>query len=247
MCSTATNTLYYFTWRSVLYEQTKMQLIMYLGVQLESISLRTRLSQEPIRDLMSALNTFRLGHPVALKEYQRLLGRIATAASVCHLGLLYMRPLQIWLKTQVPRKVWKMGRARVVVTHRCLNALKSWRNPDLYQHGTQMGMVMRRKVVTVCRRWAGELIATVYRLRSTGQSEKPWHINRLELRAVFLALLSFITQVQGHQVLIRTDNMLVVTYINQQGGVHSGALYRQAASLLLWANYHLLSIRARSG
>ncbi len=33
-------------------------------------------------------------------------------------------------------------------------------------------------------------------------------------------------------------------YINRQGGVHSGALYRQAACLLLWADHHLLSIRA---
>ncbi len=54
--------------------------------------MRTRLSQEPIRDLMSALNTFRLGRPVALKEYQRLLGRIATAASVSPRSAVYAPP-----------------------------------------------------------------------------------------------------------------------------------------------------------
>ncbi len=35
-------------------------------VQLDSILMRAHLSQERIRYLMSALNTFRLGHPMAL-------------------------------------------------------------------------------------------------------------------------------------------------------------------------------------
>ncbi len=115
--------LHYVTWKSrglCVNKQKSVlrpsQSIMYLGVQLDSISMWARLSQERIQDLMSAL--MRLGCPMALKEYQRLLGWMAAAASVCHLSLLYIRPIQIWLKTQVPRKVWKMGHAHVVVPHR---------------------------------------------------------------------------------------------------------------------------------
>lgn len=74
--------------------------------------------------------------------------------------------------------------------------------------------------------------------------ERTWRTNCLELRAIFLALQSFLRQVQGDHVLIRMENMSVVSYINRQGGVHSRALYRQATRLLLWADYHLLSIRA---
>ncbi len=44
-------------------------------------------------------------------------------------------------------------------------------------------------------------------------------INRLELGAVFLALKDFWPQLEQRHVLIRTDNMSVVSYINHQGGV----------------------------
>ncbi|MGL5292737.1 MAG: hypothetical protein ACRC9V_02950, partial [Aeromonas sp.] len=45
-------------------------------------------------------------------------------------------------------------------------------------------------------------------------------------------------------MLIHTDNMSVVSYINCQGVVLSRPLFKQAASLLLWAARHLLFIRA---
>ncbi|XP_016423541.1 uncharacterized protein LOC107752164 [Sinocyclocheilus rhinocerous] len=76
------------------------------------------------------------------------------------------------------------------------------------------------------------------------EPQSRWHINRLELEAVFLALKDFRPQLEQRQVLIRTGNMSVVSYINHQGGVRSRALYKQAANLLLWADRHFLSIRA---
>ncbi len=47
-----------------------------------------------------------------------------------------------------------------------------------------------------------------------------WHINRLELLAVFLALRQFLLQLTDCHVLIRKDNMMVVSYLNRQGGLN---------------------------
>ena len=47
------------------------------------------------------------------------------------------------------------------------------------------------------------------------------HINVLELMAVILALSYWAAVLQGHPVLIATDNTTVVAYINKQGGTHS--------------------------
>lgn len=44
--------------------------------------------------------------------------------------------------------------------------------------------------------------------------------------------------VDSHQI------MPEVSYINRHGGMHSRAFYKQTMSLLLWADHHLLSIRA---
>ncbi len=41
-----------------------------------------------------------------------------------------------------------------------------------------------------------------------------WHINCLELRAVFLALINFLPFLKGCHVIFRTDNMAVVSHIN---------------------------------
>ncbi len=61
-----------------------------------------------------------------------------------------------------------------------------------------------------------------------------WHINCLELRAVFLALMYFLTVLGGHHIIVRTDNMAVVSHINRQGGSRSCTLDRLARRLLLW-------------
>lgn len=45
-----------------------------------------------------------------------------------------------------------------------------------------------------------------------------WHINCLKLLAIYMALSWFLPMLQGYHVLVRTDNMTVVAYINHQGG-----------------------------
>ncbi len=54
------------------------------------------------------------------------------------------------------------------------------------------------------REWTGEFLS--------------WHINCLKLRAVFLALMHFLPALGKHHIIVRTDNMVVVSHINHQGG-----------------------------
>lgn len=55
--------------------------------------------------------------------------------------------------------------------------------------------------------------------------------------------LSPLTQGGGH-VIVRTDNMVVVSHINRQGGSRSRTLDRHACCLVLWAQGRPLSLRA---
>ncbi len=59
------------------------------------------------------------------------------------------------------------------------------------------------------------------------------HINGLEMLAVYKALRSFLPDLSGHHVLIRADNMSVVSYLNHQGGLRSRPLCRLAHQILL--------------
>ena len=71
------------------------------------------------------------------------------------------------------------------------------------------------------------------------------HINCLELKAVVSALQRWAPVLQGHQVMITTDNSTLVSYINKQGGTHSPTLLRLTVELLLWLEAQNIIVRAR--
>ena len=64
-------------------------------------------------------------------------------------------------------------------------------------------------------------------------TDRKLHINCLELKAVFHALQHWAQMLQGHHVMIATDNLTVVSYINKQGGTHSPTLLQLTVELLL--------------
>ncbi len=76
------------------------------------------------------------------------------------------------------------------------------------------------------------------------RAQLQWHINCLELLAVWLALRRFKTLLHERHVLVRTDNTATVAYINHQGRLCSHYMSQLAHHLLLWTQKHLRSLRA---
>ncbi len=76
-----------------------------------------------------------------------------------------------------------------------------------------------------------------------GESCLSWHINCLELRAVFLALMHFLPVLGKHQIIVRTDNMVVVSHLNHQGGSRSRNVtfprFRPHRFALRWSHFTL--------
>lgn len=74
--------------------------------------MRARLGQERIRDVIRS-ESLQSG---AFQDTERVSEALGVATTVCHLGLLFMRPLhvhiQLWLKAQVPSSAWKTDRGR---------------------------------------------------------------------------------------------------------------------------------------
>ncbi len=70
-----------------------------------------------------------------------------------------------------------------------------------------------------------------------------WHINWLELLAVWLALFRFKTLQHEKHLLVRTDNTATAAYINHQGGLRSRRMSQLARHLLFWSQKHLRSLR----
>ncbi len=128
----------------------------------------------------------------------------------------------------------------------CCRPLLLWRDPAFLRSGVRMGAIHRRHMITTDASMTGWGAVFEGRPASGEWTEEflSWHINCLELRAVFLALMYFLPVLGGYHIIVRTDNMAVVSHINRQGGLRSRTLDRLARRLLLWFQDKFLSLRA---
>ncbi len=214
-------------------------------VRLDSVQMQARLAPARIPVFTACLARFKLGHHVSVGTCRRLLGLMAAASPVLPLGLLHMRPFFWWMKELRLHPTVPATRL-VRVSRSCCRHLLMWRDPVFLRSGVRMGAIHRRHMITTDASMTGW--GAVFEGRPASGEWKEeflfWHINCLELRAVFLALKYFLPVLGEHHVIVRTDNMAVVSHINRQGGSRSRTLDRLARHLLLWSQDKFLSLRA---
>ncbi len=199
------------------------QRTVFLGVRLDSVQMQARLAPARIPVFTACLARFKLGHHVSVGTCRRLLGLMAAASPVLPLGLLHMRPFLWWMKELRLHPTVPATRL-IRVSRSCCRHLLMWRDPVFLQSGVRMGAIHRRHMITTDASMTGW--GAVFEGRPASGEWKEeflfWHINCLELRAVFLALKYFLPVLGGHHIIVRTDNMAVVSQgINRQGGSKS--------------------------
>ncbi len=153
--------------------------ISFLGVELDSVSMTTRLTDERAQSVLNCLSSFRGRTVVLLKQFQRLLGHMASTAAVTPLGLLHMRPLQHWLHSRVPRWAWRHGTLWVNITQECRRSFSPWMDLAFLRAGVPLEQVSRHVVVTTDASSTG-LGATCNGQAASGLWMGPrllWHIN----------------------------------------------------------------------
>ncbi len=133
------------------WEKSKLspvQRISFLGVELDTVSMTARLMEERAQAVLNCLSSFRGRNVEPLKQFQRLLGHMASTAAVTPLGLLHMRPLQHWLHSRVPRGALCHGTHRVGITQQCRRSLSPWTDLAFLRVGVPLEQVSRHTVVT---------------------------------------------------------------------------------------------------
>ncbi len=89
------------------------QRISFLGTVFNSTQMRAVVVPECALAMQQLAASFEIGASRPVKTFQKMLGLLAAASPVLQLGLLRMRPLQYWLKPQVPSHAWRHGRLLV--------------------------------------------------------------------------------------------------------------------------------------
>ena len=220
------------------------QTAVYLGIQLDTIAMKARLSDERMDAIISLARKVYSQSSISVEAARRLLGLMASASAVVPLGLLYARSLQRWF-SRLPQRL--VGNPKTMVT------IPSHLRPDLYhwtcrsylETGVQMGAPSDHLTVFTDASgmgWGG--VMDGLHVGGHWHPQEARHINVLELFTVKLVLHHFQSRLQGHHVLIRSDNVATCAYLNKYGGVRSPQLHRVASEILQWSYIHLKSLRA---
>lgn len=138
---------------------------------------------------------------------------MTAAVAVLPLGLLPMRPFQLWFNIRHVHPVHDR-RQWLTVTRTCCDSCSSYKQSP---NGADSSQGCRNDRCLPL--WLGMAVNSLYQFCTSDTNA--YTVNSMELLTVFVALKSFLLYVQGHHVLIKTDNTSTVAYINRQGGVHS--------------------------
>ncbi|KAK1874763.1 DNA gyrase subunit A [Dissostichus eleginoides] len=110
--------------------------------------MKVYLSPRRVDDIFHLLPIFSLGKMVPYIQFLRLLGGLTAASAVVPLGLLSLRPMQMWLNSLHLDAKWHRHR-KVRVSQRCRHSLLSWRDRAYLLMGVPMGAIpSRRETVT---------------------------------------------------------------------------------------------------
>ncbi len=178
-----------------------------MGVVWDSITMQAQLSPARVESILNALKYIKLGQRITVHYLQRVLGLMAAASTVIPLGLLHMRSFQLWLRARGfhPRA---NPRRQIRVTRQGLRTLSMWFRPRFLTLGPTLGPCCRRKMLTTdasLTGWGAVLDGRPAQGIWRGHLLE-WHINCLEMMALFRALKYFLQQLRGYHVLVRVDN-----------------------------------------
>ena len=73
------------------------QRIAFIGIQLDSQGRKATPAPQRVNDILSRVEQFRRGQVRTFSSFQVLLGTLTAAAAIVPLGLLSLRPLQMWI------------------------------------------------------------------------------------------------------------------------------------------------------
>ncbi len=198
-----------------------LQRTTYLGVVWDSTAMQARLSPARIELILMAVARVREGRSLTVKQFQKLLGLMAAASNGIPFGLLFMRPLQWWLRTKgfSPRG----NPLRMIkVTWQCFRALDIWRKPWFLSQGPCWGLLVITYANDGCLpHRLGAVMSGCPARGLWSRRHLTWHIYCLKMLVVFLALKHFLPAPKRPPCVGCTDNTVVVSYINHQGGLLS--------------------------
>ncbi len=209
----------------------------YVGMNFLTDHGIVRLPEERIAGVLTVV--FQVLDTVSLsaRRLLSLLGMLSAAADLLPLGRLHLRPLQVYLLFLWRPHVMPLEQM-IPLSGLFKRHLRWWAQEHRYLEGVPMLVPPPSLFLTTDASqsgWGASLDPMGRLYQGTWSPEEmQFHINLLEMRAIYLALVQAAHLVSRRGVMVSTDNTTVVAYLRKQGGTHSVSLCLQTREILLW-------------
>ena len=178
-------------------------------------------------------------------QVSQLMGSLNWASGLIPLGRLYLRPLQRHFHSLgLTDRFTPPRRSDPLVL---ANLLRRWQDLRFLTSGIPIRTFQADFTIFTdasTQGW-GDHMGDSQISGTWTRTDRKRHINCLELKVVVSARKHWAPMLQGHQVMIATDNSTVVSYINKQGGTRSSTLLHLTVDLLLWLEAQNIIVLAR--
>ena len=221
----------------------------FLGFVLDSQSMTLRPKKERIEKTMKQIQTLKVKPQITVRELAQVIGLLVSLFPGIKYGPLFYRQMEL-----VKIKCLKENRGdyekRVTLSIGAHDEIEWWEKnlPFAYNHILEPEPHMVIETDASSLGW-GAVCQKMSRKANGKWStrEKRYHINVLELLAIFFALKTLGSVMHGKHIRIMTDSTTAVAYVTAMGGTHSiecnkvsTAIWKWALSKNIWLScYHL--------
>ena len=199
--------------------------ITYLGFVLNSASMKIRLTDERAERIIEVCNKTLKSQSIKIRQLAKAVGLMVAAIPGVKYGKLRYRRCDNFKRIALARNHQSFN-AKIVLSDDCKKDLRWWaRNiAGLENHIISPEIDIVIETDASLQGW-GACIKGNKKSATGGkwsQEESKQHINELELKAAWLAILSYGKDRKNHCFKILSDNVTTVAYLNNMGGTKKG-------------------------
>ena len=227
---------------------TPSQTFSHLGMLFQTDHNKVSLTQKRITTLVEAVSQMLIQKGGPVRFWLRALGLMNAASDLLLFGKRNYRRLQLhllsnWSPASQDLERWLMLPADLT------SEVSKWLDTEWLLAGVPLSLPSPR--LSLCfdastTGWGAHLLPEFLVAQGKWMElESQQHINWLELKAVWYALLHWQTLVSGESVSVMSDNSTVVAYLQKQGGTKSPILCRLTIDLLSWCESKDIQLIAR--
>ncbi len=165
---------------------------------------------------------------ITIQSLQRLLGILISLGDLVPMGRLQRRPFQFAIRQLRVNSYPKNCKKRVGITVKMKESVEWWK----HRRNTMMGVSMRDRdpeimLTTDASRYGwGAVCINRTTQQVWNNQDRSYHINVLEMMAIYLAMQTFLDMLKGKHAMIMTDNVSAMCYIRKLGeAVYQTSMY----------------------